>query len=257
MFAESLARAPEGSRAKSLTIAVSVAVHAAAGLVLVGMSFWKIDRLPASDRVDIVMQGGLSAPPGEPLAPSTPKANDLKRVKTDETVQPTDRKPLDTPASNAPSGPAGPSGPACDGCDPDGTGTTPFAGPGPEGPGPSFEPPPSIDLSPPVIEPPPANIAQDAIEGQRIAGTAQIRLGDPLRSSLSAQGVSALKVVAQMCLDTQGAPRSITIRTPSGFEAVDETVADGMRAWRYKPYRVAGDAVPACFIVVFNYRITK
>lgn len=102
---------------------------------------------------------------------------------------------------------------------------------------------------------PPQNVAQQMLEGQRIAGDKQIQLGDANNTMLKNQGINKMVVKAQMCLDAGGVPRSIEFKKSSGYSEVDGRIRGEMNKWRYRPYVVAGKAIPVCFVVIFNYTI--
>ena len=56
---------------------------------------------------------------------------------------------------------------------------------------------------------------------------------------------------AKLCIDTRGKVKSATVLT-SMRENYKSQLSKGLRRWRYKPYKVDGEAVPACFAVNFQ-----
>ena len=59
------------------------------------------------------------------------------------------------------------------------------------------------------------------------------------------------RVSAKLCIDERGAVTRADILTPVSAP-VASTLTESLRAWRYRPYREGGVAVPACFAVGFK-----
>src|SRR5690349_3341068 len=100
MFASSVGVADGSRRFVRTTVAVSMALHIAAGATLLVASFWKISRL-APRATELTFIGGSPAPLGEPAAAAAaPEKRTIKREapRPEETVQPTDKRPEETPA---------------------------------------------------------------------------------------------------------------------------------------------------------------
>jgi hypothetical protein len=260
MFASSVG-VPDGSRRfVRTTVAVSMALHIAAGATLLVASFWKISRL-APRAAELTFVGGSPAPLGEPAAAAAaPEKKSIKREapRPDETVQPTDKRPEPAeptgPITTTVGTPDGVDDPTLDG---PGTGTT--------GDGPGDGPPAIVpvvvapDPVPQKKDPPPvpAMIDRKMIEGQRIAGTREIQLPDRVVAMVQANGISQLKVMTTLCIDESGQPSRISVNRSSGFADVDAVVKSGMSGWRYRPWMVNGQPARACFGVVFNYKIMR
>jgi outer membrane biosynthesis protein TonB len=258
MFAASVGVQDGSRRFVRVTVSVSVFLHALAGLGLLGYSFWKISKLTPKTS-ELVFYGGAPSMGGPPPAAATPKAATPKRVplqKTHEVVQPTDKttSPSENPDSASSATAAGTGSGDGTGGPGDGTGT----GTGIEGIGPGDGPPQLVPdaVQPPDPPKPPETIAQEMIEGQRIAGTERILLPANVLALLRRDNVSQVQAVARICVDEQGNAASIRFRRPSGYSSVDEVIEREMSKWRYRPWLVKGQAVSACFVVIFNYRIT-
>jgi protein TonB len=214
-----------------------------------------IEKLPVPKNA---LEIAVGAPPPPPPPPppagkkSTPKTDiKPKKIKPTETVQPTKPDPTEPEPSTDDSsedegveggvegGVAGGQVGGVVGGDLGGT-------LGGEGTGTAPPPPPPA---------PPQNVAQAMLEGQRIAGEKNITLSDPNLVMLHNQGVPKLTVKTQMCLDAAGNPRSVEFKQSSGYPEIDNRIKTEMNKWKYRPYVVAGKAVPVCFIVIFNYKI--
>jgi protein TonB len=251
MFAESVAKGPETSRARQWTVALSVIVHVGAAAAFVVFSFWKIDRLAYKDRLPPV-RAGVELPYGNPpqAKAATPKVPKVKRDPA-ALAQPSDKKPDPGQADpgggqTAPTGPSDPSAPTCEGCSLDGNpevppGITgdPFGGGRPEIPEATPEKPQAVTL--------------ETMAARRVSGEEQIQLDASVLAQLP---TGTVQVNVLVCVDTDGSA-SATVRRSSGYAAVDDTVARGVRGWRFKPYEVGGVAQRACFMQPFSYQISR
>jgi len=259
MFASRLL-VKERSRARQLTVIVSVAAHACLGLGLWVYSYWKISKLSPRE-VPVLMAAGLprlgdDRPPG---APKTPGAVKKPPPPKDAALQqPTDKaqkpdpgtaataSPTDGPVGDGGKGPGRPDG--IEGVDED----CPECIPGTPRPG-----LPTVDEVPDAPVKKVEIVPQDRMEGRRIAGDAQILLPQSVLARVASEGKGGLVVGARVCVDARGNVASVTISAGSGFADVDSHVERGVRAWRFEPWQVAGEAVPVCFGARFHYTIER
>jgi periplasmic protein TonB len=236
----------------SLTITVSAALHVVGGIALLIYSFWKIDKLPVKDTSVLYMAAQMATPPPPPPPPPPPKKSSVKKdivkPKSTEVVQPNKNAPKPEPeeADNDDEGveggvAGGVKGGVIGGVEGGVVG-------GVEGGVGTAAPPPA-----PAVQ----NIAQQMLEGQRIAGDKMIQLGDQNNTMLRNQGVSKMTVRVKMCIATDGSPRSVEFTKGSGYAEVDARIRGEMNKWRYRPYMVNGKPMVACFPVTFNYTITQ
>jgi hypothetical protein len=257
MFASSVGSQGGSGRFVRLTVVVSVLLHATAGLGLLAFSFWKISKLnPRPTELTFVGDPTLQmmgSPAPTAPTPRTPPTVKPVKPRVRETTQPQAAVlPVEEQAvpgaSNQFTAPGGAG---------DGTGSSNVVGPGTgDVPGGQGGDDPVATVVPPEKKEEPKAIAQDMIEGQRIAGTSQILLPANVLTSLRSDRVSEVRARIQLCVNERGSVSSLTFRRSSGRADVDEVITREMSRWRYAPYVVGGEAVSACFIVMLNYRIT-
>jgi protein TonB len=245
------AKAEKPNKWVNVTITVSLAAHVVGLIALVIYSFWKIEKLPVKDASVLYMAAQMATPPPPPPPPPPPKKSSVKTKvevkKSTEVVQPTKDQPKPQEEESDDEGVEGGVEGGVKGGEIGGVIGGEIGGTlGGEVGGAGAAPPPP---------PAPTNVAQAMLEGQRIAGEKEIRLSDPSLVLLHNQGISKLTVKAQMCLDAAGSPRSVDFKQSSGYPEIDSRIRSEMNKWKYRPYMVAGKAVPVCFIVLFNYKI--
>jgi protein TonB len=246
------AKAEKPNKWVNVTITVSVVVHVIGLFALVIYSFWKIEKLPVKDGSVLYMAAQMATPPPPPPPPPPPKKSSVKTKvevkKSTEVVQPSkdQPKPQEEPSEEDDGEEGGVEG-GVKGGEIGGVIGGEIGGTiGGQVGGTGAAPPPP---------PAPTNVAQAMLEGSRIAGDKNITLSDPNLVMLRNQGVSKMTVKAQMCLDAGGLPRSVDFKQSSGYPEIDARIKGEMNKWKYRPYVVAGKAVPVCFIVIFNYKI--
>ncbi len=250
---------PGSRRFAHLTVIVSVFLHASAGLGLLAVSFWNISKLTPK-RESIVLRTGGALPAGDPApAQAAPSERKPKRVvpRTNETVQP-QKQPAAVISETSPATGTAATATGTGGGTGGGGGIGDGNGTGIVGIGTGDGEPQTVPDVPPAPRPvkPATAVPQEIIEGGRIAGTKQILLPASVLTTLRNQGVSQVSARAQVCIDERGVPSSIGFRESSHYGEVDGVLAREMGKWRYRPYLVSGETVPACFIVTFRYRIT-
>ena len=96
-------------------------------------------------------------------------------------------------------------------------------------------------------------VSAGVLESQRIAGEARIAPGDADVAAIRAAGKERVEAVARLCLDTAGVVQSVTLTKPSGFAGYDQTIEQGMRSWRFRPYEIDGKPTAVCTAVTFVY----
>jgi hypothetical protein len=60
-------------------------------------------------------------------------------------------------------------------------------------------------------------------------------------------------VAAKVCIDTSGSVASVQLLTKLERHTIGD-LTDTLKTWRYAPYKQAGVAVPACFVVSFKVK---
>jgi len=257
MFDTLVPVSPAGRRVRTLVVSGSIVAHAVAVAALVVLAFWRIDKLPLADRpvrAAFVMPGA-PAPSGGPkqtMPKARPPERPTKRVIT-EVTQPTDRPPENAPTSaDATTGtdtPGGEGGPGL-ATDPtaatttDGTCTNPPCG--------GEEPSRVIEKKKKTV-----TIAPNVAAGLRTAGNDQIHAPDSTRVTMLHEGKDRVVGTVKLCIGTDGAIDSAGVLRSTGYPDYDAKLIAEMRAWRYSPYRVNGEAVPFCTAVTVVYRMTR
>jgi len=258
LFERMLAPRRRAGRWPALIVGASVAVHLALGAGLLLKNAWAVELLPLAQDAGRSTFYSAARPPGAPAAAPRSKPKPLqnavrKRVVKD-VVQPTrDPAPPEVTADASPA--------AADsvGTGPGGDG---FAiGDGPPGAGGDTCPlPPCLTLAPPPPPPPPQavepRIVPDSeLRASRIAGEAAIAPPDEVTSTMARDGTSEVQAVAKVCLDTGGRVSSVDLLRRTGYPAYDRRLQQKIRAWRYRPHKVGGNAVPVCTVVRFVFRL--
>jgi len=235
----------KSSKFRGLAFLASATVNA--GLIggLLFYSFWQIERVH-SKSVPIVFLATAAPPPPPPPAAAPPAPANVakpKVVKIDKIVQPlpeTDKKPepVETPVVASTGGEGPPDG--VPGGDPNGV---PGGTGDPGGTGPVETPPP------------PKNVPIDGVEAMRIAGNRNISLPPAVKAELTAQHKDRLSVAVKLCIDAAGVPDRVDIVGQTGFPEAERKIVEEIHAWRYRPYRVNGVAVPVCSAIAFRYQL--
>lgn len=240
---------------RPVLVTASIAAHAAAFVAVLVLAWWNVDKLPVESPPvrDIVVLPG-SPPPGAMARTPELRARKVARARPTETVQPEVRRD-DEPVDEAP---AGGGGGAADGAGTgptDGTGTGVCTDPSCLGTDPTATAPPPVVEAP--APPKPVVIAPNVASGLRISGNDQIHAPDPVRTAMLRDGKTQTIGIVKVCLDTRGRVASAAMARSTGYAAYDRAILGAVRGWRYQPYRVDGEAVPACTVVNFVYRIRR
>ena len=227
-------------------VVVSLGAHAALAFALFAAGIWHLQRLdPERRRFDLA----VAAPPPPPPAGSPAAAHALKIVPkvhrriVHETVQPTVRDDVQVVAdvgagSGDGSGSGTGSGSGSGSC------TLPNCGVLPQVAAPQAPPPP------PVV---PTPVPPRVLQALRISGDTQIEPPDDVKIAMERDGRARTLAMFELCLDTGGNVHGVRMVRSSGYSGYDQRLTQAMWRWRYRPYKVAGQAVPACGMVTFEY----
>jgi protein TonB len=245
-------RSEKRGKSRALMFGVSTVAHTALLATLLVWSFWKVEKL-AARRVPVTFVSAAAAPPPPPPPPAPPPPARVtakpKVVVKIELVQPVrdpdpDPEPAPDPGPSA-TGPTDPTatGPGLPGGVPGGLGDGRCGEPG------------QPECPPPAVVEKPKVVPLQAVEAARIAGNADIPLPPEVKQAVVAEGKREVLAMAKLCLDRDGAPTEVSIRKSSGHPAADARIREEMLRWRYRPYRVNGEAVAVCTSILFRYQI--
>ena len=278
------------SRWKTFAIAGSIAVHVGIVVGLVGMAMWQLDKL-APDYTTSAFATASGAPAGDlggapppPIKKQSADKHDKKVVK--ETVQPvrTFEVKIDYDENAANNDDQSDDKGHANGVL-NGTGTDPLGlGTGTHGTGGRFDGFDDIDIDEPDAKEyqcddgidndadgnadcadsdcdsaaacqQAAIVPQDYIEGLLISGNTQIHPPESVRVKMIHVGERKLTATVKMCLGTTGRVNSLSVLDSTDYAEYDAKLLREMRAWRYKPYTVNGQAVPVCTAITFIYKM--
>jgi hypothetical protein len=226
----------------------SIAVHVGIIVALLFLGAWHLDKLDAGPRhIDI---GYVPQPPPAPEGSPAPKKatpfehKHLPPPKVIVVPPETPAKPDTTPEVADPNDGNG-----------NGLGSGSGNGSG-EGHG-SGDGPCTVDCGPPVVAtvvvPKKVDLMPGVLNGLRISGETQFQPSGATKSDMQFHQVDKLRATFQVCLDTSGNVSSARELHPTGYAEYDDTLKAGIAAWRYRPYMIGGQGIPACGIVSFVY----
>ncbi len=225
-------------------VAVGVAIHVA---LFVGMwvkTTWDIKKLEVPDNeIELALAPPpppVSAPPAGAKKPQNLEIK-VRKIKVKDIVQPVKIEKQEVAVVDAPSDPDAIEGEG-DGGDSDGVATEGIALP-------QAPPPP-----PPPPPPPHAVVAPTALEQMRIAGEKLIVPDDVTKTEISRSGKTKLVATYKICINVNGDVSQVNMLKSSGFPSYDSKISREMRAWKYRPYSVDGQARPVCTSVTFIYQ---
>jgi TonB family protein len=203
---------------RRITVAVSVALHAAAVVLAIVYSFWHVDELSLPKTVVTFFQAMVPPPPPAGPAKTTthPRTHSRARLTVPTVVQPA---PAATTVTTERSDPGDPTEPSGDGGGPPGigTGVTPSA---------------ATFLPPRVAT---GRLAIDPLEEAH---------RPHLPAALSRAGMS-LWVMLKVCVGADGQVHDVKVLRGADPTA-DPGIVAAVRTWRYHPYTVDGRPVPFC-----------
>lgn len=102
-----------------------------------------------------------------------------------------------------------------------------------------------------------ATVAPDVMKGLRKSGNDQIPAPQSVRVAMMHEGKSRVVGTVKLCIGTDGHIDRAQLLKSTGYDAYDDLLVSEMKAWRYKPYTVEGEAVPACTAVTVVYVMQK
>ncbi len=250
-------QAPDSKRRVRIALAVNVAGFATAGLV--GF-MWLMDKMMIAQVAPptthyVMVQMAIESFPPPPAPPAAPAVKPEEEVKPEPDEDPL--LPPETFAEELPTPKARPSRVVGNGL-PNSTGTIPFGGPpgvpGIKGGIPGL-PPPSSGIAqrndkPPADTRTPVPIATVRAQAIYAPPPDQNKLGATRAATFDRRpGENE----TAFCVDPQG--RTVDVRTVKKFPndpKVDEICRDTIKAWRFKPFLVAGKPTRTCSVQVFN-----
>jgi protein TonB len=236
-------------------IALSLAAHFALAFALFAIGVWHIDQLPAGRHVTAAL-AVMSLPASGGGGPIAARKVDVVRKPVHQLVQPVP-KPEQVVAQVATTAPAETPG--------EGSGDGSGSGIDPGGTGACAVPPCGlVDLAhadpprppdPPPLVTPPKFVPPVVIEALRIAGETQIHPAANTATEILRDGRSRVTAAFRVCLTAGGDVASVALALSTKYPAYDALLADGLRAWRYRPYLVDGRPTAVCGNVTFIYAI--
>jgi eukaryotic-like serine/threonine-protein kinase len=122
----------------------------------------------------------------------------------------------------------------------------------------ALPPPPQVLPTPPAPRPAPRPVAATAISSDRpsiVPPSAVKRLHGSLPTIHSVPRAGERppsKISSLLCIDTSGSVTTVKVLTHHLPDDVPAELDDTMHGWRYAPYKKAGVARPACFVVSFR-----
>ena len=230
-------------------IGASIVLHVIAVVALVVRGYWVIEKLPVP-RTEITFASSAPPPPPPPPPGGQKKKTETKKKKkkVTEPVQPTktDEKKPDTSDDNSDPNPAGVEGGVEGGV---AGGVVGGVLGGVEG---GVLGGTGVGAPPPTVKK--AKIVPvQVLKGLRIAGESNIRPPSKAAVAIGRSGKARVVATAKMCLTEGGRVKSVSMIKRSGFPSWDRAITSKMKAWKYKPYRVNGKAIPVCTSVTFVY----
>ena len=101
----------------------------------------------------------------------------------------------------------------------------------------------------------PENSAKNAQGGQRVQGSPMVPLSQDTLVRLHNRGYNRVTVVARVCEDPMGAVSCIDFGAGTRPREVAQTIVDAVQDWKYTPSTLNGQAIEACGMLTFNYKI--
>lgn len=234
-------------------VLVSLAVHAGLVVAFLVAGLWHIDRLEAARRpFDLAYAPPPPAPSGGGEALPKPKLAKKEHPKV--VVQPPVVKPPDDESrqTEPTTGTGGGSGSAVGPGTGPGTPTDTGTCTDPNACGPSDkkpEPIPQVAAAKKVTVPP------GVLRGLRISGETQIQPSDAVKNQMIRDDHRQVRPAFVICIGTSGEVTSTRKVTTSGYDSYDAQLFAAIQTWRYRPYMIGNQPVPACGIVTFAYSI--
>jgi TonB family protein len=116
-------------------------------------------------------------------------------------------------------------------------------------------PPAPVPVPVPAPPAPKAELARAVVPPATLrallASSTPIDAPESLPMEMARSNTKSAKTTVKVCIGTGGEVETVSMIKASGFASYDDRVLAGVRGWRYRPYVVGGNAVPACSAVVF------
>jgi TonB family protein len=96
-------------------------------------------------------------------------------------------------------------------------------------------------------------ISPDVAKGLRKSGNDQIPAPTAVRTAMLRAKQSKAVGTIKLCLNGRGKVDRVEVLKSTGYDEYDDVLVDEMRDWRYEPYTVDGEGVPACTVVTIVY----
>ena len=187
----------------------------------------------------------LRAPPPTTAAPPAPAVVEASAAPKPAAPRPARRR-LRAPTPETPPVPAPESAPAAPPGPPVSALETPALAPAV--PSPPAAASSAVVAAPPTAPPPRPRFLPEALaSSQKVSGEMP-----RLPPALARSGASYV-VLARICIGTTGQVDSVTLER-SAHPAVDAEVRGVLPTWRYRPLRVAGQLIPFCTFIRFEFR---
>jgi protein TonB len=231
-----------------VAIAASAVAHVGVGAALIVSAWWKIEKLSVEDRQVAIASFGMPTAAPPPLAGEQRNKTRRELARVREATQPR-QNDAETPEDGGGDGSA--TGHANglaggEGDDPDAPNAL-LGCAGLECLGDQAPPEPrKTPAKPPVIP-------ESMLKGHLISGETQIHAPREVKLAMTRAGVDRLRAAVKLCIDAEGAVESTRLLRSTGYSDYDRRLLAGVRRWRYRPYRIGGEAVAVCTAVQFVY----
>jgi TonB family protein len=104
----------------------------------------------------------------------------------------------------------------------------------------------------PAADVPPIVVKPDQLV--RTAGETSIPPDEKTVAAFDRAGTYGALTSWKVCIDATGAVVEASVITSSGSISWDHELADGIRAWKFKPYLVDGQPVRVCTSYTFQWK---
>jgi len=106
----------------------------------------------------------------------------------------------------------------------------------------------------PPPPPPPQNVPLHVLDATRVSGERTIVPDDATKSEIYKRHKGKVIGSFKLCITETGDVASVVTLSSTGFEAYDAKIVNGIRRWKYTPFRIDGKATSVCSVVTFIYR---
>jgi cysteine-rich repeat protein len=98
-------------------------------------------------------------------------------------------------------------------------------------------------------------LAPSVMQGLRVSGDTQIHPSSTTQLLMVRDGAHRVVGSVKLCISTDGGVISAAMASSTKYRDYDAALVSAVRDWRYRPYLLNGNAVPACSMVSFIYTI--